>query len=394
MEYFYGLLDLSFLGYLLTTFCMVQFNFMGVTLYLHRDQAHRSVDLHPILRHIFRAWIWMTSGIVTSEWVAIHRKHHAFCEVEGDPHSPRVFGLKRVLLEGSELYRAEAGNPATIEKYSRGCPEDWLERKLYGGHSYLGIVALVVMDLVLFGVPGIIIIAVQLSANPLLAAGAINGLGHALGYRNFETDDASTNLVPWGILVAGEELHNNHHAFPSSARFSMRPWEFDIGWFYLRVLKLFGLAKIRRVAPEIAVENEVKAPDLETLRAVVVSRMHVLRYYSRQVTIPVLKRELAAIGEKALVRKARRLISTQPAMLDGPSQEKLAQLVEHHPTLRTVMEFRAELKSLWEGANVSNERLLAQLKEWCARAEASGIQALEEFAAGLRRYRLADMSAG
>lgn len=389
MQYFYGLLDLSFLGYFLVTLCMVQFSLMGITLYLHRDQAHRSVDLHPLLRHIFRLWIWMTSGAVTREWVAVHRKHHAMCEKEGDPHSPRVFGLKRVLLEGSELYRAEAANTATVEKYGRGCPDDWLENKLYSKYSYLGIVLLVILDLVLFGIPGIIVLSIQLAAMPVLAAGGINGFGHALGYRNFETDDASTNIVPWGVLVGGEELHNNHHAFPSSARFSMRPWEFDIGWFYLRVLSLLRLAKIRRVAPEITVEREVPAPDLETLRAVVVNRMHVLRHYSRQVTLPILKGELAALGEKSLVRKARRLVTTQPAMLDDLSKAKLDELVERHPTLRTVIEFRAELKTLWEGANVSNERLLNELKEWCARAEASGIEALEEFAATLRGYRIA-----
>jgi stearoyl-CoA desaturase (delta-9 desaturase) len=389
VQYFYGLLDLNFLGYFVVTLCMAQFSLMGITLYLHRDQAHRSVDLHPALRHIFRLWIWMTSGAITREWVAVHRKHHAMCEREGDPHSPRVFGLKRVLLEGSELYRAEAGNPATVEKYSRGCPEDWLENQLYSKYSYLGIAMLVVMDLVLFGIPGIIILSIQLATMPVLAAGGINGIGHAWGYRNFETDDASTNIVPWGVLVGGEELHNNHHAFPSSARFSMRPWEFDIGWFYLRVFSLLRLAKIRRVAPEIKVENAVSVPDLETLRAVVVNRMHVLRHYSRQVTLPILKDELTALGEKSLVRKARQLIATQPAMLDDLSREKLAELVERYPTLRTVMEFRAELKTLWEGANVSNERLLNELKEWCARAEASGIEVLEEFAATLRGYRLA-----
>ncbi len=389
MQYFYGLLDLSFLGYFLVTLCMVQFSLMGITLYLHRDQSHRSVDLHPLLRHIFRLWIWMTSGAITKEWVAVHRKHHAMCEMDGDPHSPRVYGLKKVLLEGSELYRAEPANQETVEKYSHGCPQDWLENELYAKHSYLGIVLIVILDLVLFGVPGIIILSIQLATMPVLAAGGINGIGHAMGYRNFETDDASTNIIPWGVFVGGEELHNNHHAFPSSARFSMRRFEFDIGWFYLRVFSLLGLAKIRRVAPEIKVENEVSVPDLETLRAVVVNRMHVLRHYSRQVTLPTLKVELAALGEKSLLRKARRWVATQPAMLDDLSKEKLDELVERYPTLGTVMEFRAELKTLWEGANVSNERLLAELKEWCARAEASGIEALEEFAATLRGYRLA-----
>ena len=389
MDYLYGLLDLSFVGYVVVTLLMVQLAMMSVTLYLHRDQAHRSCDLHPILRHIFRLWIWMTSGIVTREWVAVHRKHHAFCEAEGDPHSPKIFGLKRVLLEGSELYRDEAKIEATREKYGRGSPDDWLERKLYSKHSYLGIAALVLLDLVLFGVPGIIIIAIQLSAMPIFAAGGINGLGHAIGYRNFQTDDASTNLLPWGILVGGEELHNNHHAFPSSAKFSQRPWEFDIGWMYLKVFSFFGLAKIRRVAPKLGYEAADNAPDIETLKAVIVNRMHVLRHYSRQVTLPVLKYEFAEIGDSSLVRKAKKLLAIQPPMLDEHTKLRLAELVARHPRLKTVIEYRNELRELWEGANVSNERLLAQLKEWCARAEASGIEALEEFAETLRGYRLA-----
>ena len=331
----------------------------------------------------------MTSGIVTREWVAVHRKHHAFCEAPGDPHSPRIFGLKRVLLEGSELYRDEAKIDATREKYGHGCPEDWVERNLYARHSYLGIASLVILDLLLFGVPGIIIIAVQLATMPIFSAGGINGLGHAIGYRNFETDDASTNLMPWGIFVGGEELHNNHHAFPSSAKFSSRPWEFDIGWMYLKIFKFFGLAKIRRVAPKLAHQETQLAPNLETLRAVIVNRMHVLRHYSRQVTLPVLKYEFADISDSAVMRRAKKLLAIQPPMLDEHSKQRLAELVDRHPTLHTVLQYRDELRKLWEGANVSNERLLAELKEWCVRAEASGIQALEEFAEALRGYRLA-----
>jgi stearoyl-CoA desaturase (delta-9 desaturase) len=246
MDYLYGLLNLSFTGYVIVTLVMVQITMMGVTLYLHRDQAHRSVDLHPVLRHFFRLWIWMTSGMLTKEWVAVHRKHHALCEVEGDPHSPKVFGLPKVLFEGAELYQIEQKKPETLEKYGRGTPDDWLERNVYHRFVSGGIIAMVLIDLLLFGVPGIIIIAVQMITMPLFAAGVINGLGHHSGYRNFETDDASTNLIPWGVLVGGEELHNNHHAFPSSSKFSIRPWEFDIGWLYLKIFSAFGLAKIRR----------------------------------------------------------------------------------------------------------------------------------------------------
>lgn len=245
-EHYKGLLNLSFWGYVAVALVWVHITMIGVTLYFHRDQAHRSVDLHPAVRHFFRFWLWMNTGAPTKEWVAVHRKHHAFCEREGDPHSPRLFGLKKVLFEGAELYRAEARNPETLEKYGKGTPDDWLERNVYGRFTYTGIALLVVLDLVLFGVPGIILIAVQLSNMPFMAAGVINGLAHAKGYRNFQTDDSSTNLWPIGIIVAGEELHNNHHAFPTSARFSMRPHEIDLGWLHLKVLSWLGLAKIRR----------------------------------------------------------------------------------------------------------------------------------------------------
>lgn len=391
MDYLYGVLDLSFWGYVIAVFLMVQLAMMSVTLYLHRDQAHRAIDLHPILQHIFRLWIWMTSGIVTRQWVAVHRKHHALCEQEGDPHSPKVYGLKKVLLEGSELYRDQARNPETCEKYGRGCPEDWIERHVYSKHHYLGIGMLVVLDLILFGVPGIIIIAIQLSTMPVMAAGVINGLGHAVGYRNFDTDDASTNLVPWGLIVGGEELHNNHHAFPSSAKFSIRPWEFDIGWFYLTIFKFFGLAKIRRVAPRPDIDPAAPAiPDLDNLRAVIINRMHVLRNFSREVTLPELKRELSDIGQSDLLRRMRRMLSFNPTLLDEESRIKLGEQLDRLPTLKTIVEYRDELGKLWQGANVSNERLLAQFKEWCARAEASGIRSLEEFAASLKGYRLAE----
>lgn len=390
-DYLYGLTNLSFWGYVIVTVFMVQLAMMSVTLYLHRDQAHRAVNLHPMLRHLFRFWIWITSGMGTRQWVAVHRKHHAFCETEGDPHSPRIFGLKRVLLEGSELYQVEAANPDTLDKYGRGTPQDWLERNIYERYTYGGIALLVLADLLLFGVPGIIIIAIQLSTMPIFAAGVINGLGHAWGYRNFETEDASTNLSPWGLLIGGEELHNNHHAFPTSAKFSARPWEFDIGWAVLRVCAFLRLAQIRRVAPRLTWTDQAM-PDVETVRALLVTRMHVLRDYSRQVTSPILQRELKQLGDSRLIRQAKRLLRQPPTLLDDASRQRLAELMERCPSLATVVEFRAELRALWEDANRSNDRLVAELREWCARAEASGIRALEEFAHRVRGYRLVDMA--
>ena len=390
--HFYGLANLSFWGYVIVTLLWMHATMMAVTLYYHRDQAHRSVDLHPAVRHLCRFWLWLNTGSSTREWVAVHRKHHALCEREGDPHSPRLFGLKKVLLEGAELYRAEARKRETLDKYAKGTPNDWLENHLYHHPygSYLGIALLVVIDLVLFGVPGIIMVALQLVNMPFLAAGIINGVCHAKGYRNFETDDASTNLWPIGLFVAGEELHNNHHAFPTSARFSMRRNEVDMGWLHLKVLGALGLAKVRRVAnpPQLA-DAAGPSPDLDKLRAIIVNRMHVLRAYTHRVTLPVLKRDLESLGENAnsILRVARRLLSWQPHMLDEGSRRKLAELRDRHPRFQTALQFQKELKSLWEGAHTSNERLLADFREWCARAEQSGIHGLQEFVAYLKSFR-------
>ncbi|HEY8521448.1 MAG TPA: fatty acid desaturase [Gammaproteobacteria bacterium] len=386
--HFYGITNLSFWGYVGVALLWVHITMMCVTLYYHRDQAHRAVDLHPAVRHFCRFWLWLNTGSSTREWVAVHRKHHAFTEREGDPHSPRLFGLKKVLLEGAELYRAEARKPETIEKYAKGTPNDWLENNLYAHPkwSYLGPAILVVIDLVLFGVPGIIMVAWQLVNMPLFAAGVINGLCHAKGYRNFETDDSSTNLWPIGLFVAGEELHNNHHAFPTSARFSMRPHEVDMGWLHLKVLARLGLAKIRRVAtPPALTADETAGSELDKLRAIIVNRMHVLRHYTYNVTLPELRRELGD-NASSMLRAARRMLTWQPHMLDENSRKRLAELIDNHPRFKTVLEFRNELKSLWEGAHTSNERLLQDFRAWCARAEASGIQGLQEFVAYLRSF--------
>jgi stearoyl-CoA desaturase (Delta-9 desaturase) len=386
LDFLYGVLNLSFWGYVLVAFVMVQVTFMGVTLYLHRDATHRSLNLHPALRHFFRFWLWMSSGMITKEWVAVHRKHHARCETEDDPHSPVVFGLKRVLLEGAELYQKTARDPEVQEKFGRGTPDDWLERNLYARHRNFGIIAMVITDLVLFGVPGIIIIAVQMLANPLMAAGVINGIGHYYGYRNFECPDAARNVVPWGLLIAGEELHNNHHAFPSSAKFSIRPWEFDIGWLYIKILSAFRLAEVVRVAPT-PVKAAPKHIDLETVRAVIVNRMHVLRDYTKHVTVPAFHTERRAAG-KALSKRVKRLLVRQPVLLDASARTKLNEVLAHSQTLKTVHEFRERLQVMWNGTNMSNESLVQHLKEWVAQAEASGIKVLQEYAVMMRSYAM------
>lgn len=389
LGFLYGFLDLSFWEYVLVTVIMVQVTVMAVTLYLHRDAAHRSLELHPALRHFFRFWIWMSSAMLTREWVAVHRKHHSFSDLPGDPHSPVVFGIRKVLWQGAELYAEEICKPETLEKYGRGTPDDWVERNVYSRYKNLGILLMVITDLLLFGVPGIIIIAVQMISMPLLAAGVINGLGHHSGYRNFECEDAARNIVPWGILVGGEELHNNHHAFPASAKFSARSWEFDIGWFYIRILESLGLARVHRVAPEPARVTPRRTVDLENLRAVIVNRMHVLRDYSRKVTLPVLRAERARdAGVAYLKRGVRKLLVRHPRLLDEPAARRLKEVLASNPALRTVHEFRERLLQLWSGAHASNERLVAQLREWCAQAEASGIKALQDFALSLRGYAM------
>ena len=390
MEYAYGLLDLNFAGYAITALVLLQLSMMAVTLYLHRDQAHRAINLHPVLRQFFRFWIWCTSGQLTREWVAVHRKHHAYCETVDDPHSPQVYGLKKVLLEGAELYQAEKRNPETLEKFGRGTPDDWIERNIYLRFPNGGIWILVLSCLLLFGAPGVIIIAILLSSMPVFAAGVINGVGHHSGYRNFECDDAATNIVPWGLFIGGEELHNNHHAFPTSAKFSVRKWEFDIGWMYICLLRPLGLVKVNRIAPqpllETAPHNNV---DLDNLRAIMVNRMHVLRDYTRQVTLPVLRKEKAVAAGNDALRRAKRILVRRPKLLDEKSKQRLREVLADNKALDTVHQFRERLAKLWSSSNLSNEQLLEQLKQWCAEAEASGIQVLEDFAARLRSYRLA-----
>jgi stearoyl-CoA desaturase (delta-9 desaturase) len=389
LDFLYGVLQLGPWGYVLSGIVLLQITIMAVTLYLHRDAAHRSLDLHPALRHFFRWWIWLTSGQITREWVAVHRKHHAFSDRPGDPHSPVVFGIRKVLLEGYELYYPESRNQETQAKFGADTVNDWVERNLYSRYRNLGIAFLVVAYLVLFGVPGIILIAVQLAAMPVLAAGIINGLGHHSGYRNYECDNASRNIVPWGVLIGGEELHNNHHAFPTSAKFSTQRWEFDIGWFYIKIFEALRLAHVRRVAPQPVLAAERRKVDLETVRAVITNRMHVLREYKKHVMLPVLKQEWSKrIPSLSPMRAARKLLTRHPALLDGQANKRLAAILAESQILERVHLYRDRLRELWESRQGSNERLIASLKEWCAEAEASGIKALEEFSRRLSSYCL------
>src|SRR5215472_11221539 len=379
----YGLIELPWWGYVLVTFVTIQTMFLGVTLYLHRDQSHGGLILHPALRHLFRFWLWFSSGAVTREWVAVHRKHHACADQPGDPHSPVVFGLKRVLLEGFELYRTASADPATIRNYGRGTPDDWLEPHVYGRQPFAGLVLFVIGHLVLFGVPGIIMIAVHLSAQPFFAGGVINGLGHAVGYRSFEMPSTATNLVPWAVLLGGEELHNNHHAFPRSARFAVQRWEIDIGWLWIRLFSALGLARVRWVAPRPHLESRRREVDADTVSALFTNRMHVLRDYGRRVVLPVCRELARREGQGALPASAPQLLIRHPAVLADEARRKLRELLEKYEVLRRVVEYRESLQQLW---NENPARALTQLREWCHRAEGSGIGALREFAQGLPAY--------
>ncbi|HEX6550901.1 MAG TPA: fatty acid desaturase [Gammaproteobacteria bacterium] len=389
MSFIHGLLDAPLWVSFLVTAVSMHITITGVTLYLHRDQTHRGLDMHPALRHFFRFWLWMTTGMVTREWVAVHRKHHAHCETAADPHSPQIRGLRKVMLEGAELYRAEANNAETVEKYGRGTPDDWIERNVYRRHSRLGIYSMLVIDVLLFGPIGITVWAVQMVTIPFLAAGVVNGVGHYSGYRNFECKDAATNVSPWGFVLCGEELHNNHHAFPSSAKFALRPWEIDLGWWYIRAFEFMGLAKVRRVAPK-PVLHAGQHVDLETVRAVIVNRLHVLRHYSHDVMRPVWEAEKQKAGAagRALLARARRLLVREETLLDESARVRLQKTLAESQALQTVYEFRQRLQALWDNTSLSNEHLLAQFKEWCAQAEATGIARLKDFSASLRRYKL------
>ena len=367
---------------------VTQLTILSVTLYLHRSQAHRGVDFHPLIAHFFRFWAWLTTAMVTRQWVAVHRKHHAKVETIEDPHSPMVFGIKRVFWQGVELYRVAASDKATEEKYGRGTPDDWIERNLYARFPEAGPTLLALVSIALFGFWGLAIWAIQMLWIPFWAAGFVNGLGHWWGYRNFESSDTSTNLSPWGLWIGGEELHNNHHAFPSSAKFALRRFEVDIGWVVIRLLAALHLARVLRVAPSLDVRPNVHLPDSETLRAVLTHRFHALTDYYRQVIVPTLKDEAALASERvrAVPAKLRRALADGGRWLDGEGRQRLQALLERRPTLGTVVEYRARLLAALDQR--MPEQALRNLQQWVDEAEASGIAVLQQYAARLKAYAL------
>jgi len=385
-----GIAQFSTGALIITGLILTQITIAGVTIYLHRHQAHRALDLHPVTSHFFRFWLWVTTGMVTREWVAIHRKHHAKCESPQDPHSPQVLGIRKVLWQGAELYRQESHNRQTLEGYGHHTPDDWLERRLYSRYSWLGVSLMLVLDVVLFGIPGLILWAIQMAWIPFWAAGVINGIGHWWGYRNYETRDASRNISPIGIIIGGEELHANHHAFPASARFSSKWWEFDLGWVWIRLMALLGLARIKKVAPRPVIRPGKVSIDMDTVRAVVLNRMHVMATYAREVIRPVLRQERRHCDGscRRLLRNARGLLTREASLIDELARGRLEQILGQFRNLRIVYQYRQQLQSVWARKATSQEHLLQALQEWCRQAEATGIAALQEFAQRLRGYSL------
>ncbi len=386
-----GLLQFSWGALLLYLLVATQLTIFAVTLYLHRSQAHRGVDFHPVIAHFFRFWTWLTTSMITREWVAIHRKHHAKCETKDDPHSPMHKGIKTVFWRGVELYREARGMREDIEQYGKGAPNDWIERHLYTPHATMGPTILLFVSFALFGFAGIAVWAIQMAWIPFWAAGVVNGLGHWWGYRNFETSDTATNLTPWAVWIGGEELHNNHHAFPSSAKFALRKWELDIGWVTIKLLEKLHLAKVLRVAPSLDVRPNIHVPDSDTMKALLAHRFQAMTDYQRNVLTPALREEARAAGAKLralLPRQLRKGIVDDGRWLKPDARQQLQQWVAQRPRIRTLVEHRARLSALLEARTHNAAESLHNLQAWCHEAEASGIRALQEYSARLKGYSL------
>jgi fatty-acid desaturase len=380
-----GLTHASVGALVVYTLIVTHITIVAVTVYLHRHSAHRAVELHPALRHFFRLWLWLTTGMGTKAWTAIHRKHHAVCETEDDP---QIFGIRKVFWQGAELYRASAKDASLLERFGKGTPDDWIERKLYTPHSALGVTLLAFINIALFGAAGLTIWAVQMLWIPVLAAGVINGIGHWWGYRNFECPDAASNISPWGILIGGEELHNNHHTYPNSAKLSVKPWEFDIGWFWIRLFETLGLAKPLSTGPVVARVPGKQAIDIDTVWAVLNDRFRVMARYAERVVGPHVEAEASRVDQAArgLFKRAKALLTREESLVDDQGRQQISQLVDVSPVLKIVYEKRLELQKVWTKRGGDAEVMLAAFKQWCHEAEATGIQSLRDFVAELKSY--------
>lgn len=383
----HGLWDLTWWQIVLYTLVTTHLTIMGVTIFLHRAQSHRALELGPIPSHFFRFWLWLGTGMVTKEFVAIHRKHHAKVETEEDPHSPQTRGLKKLLLEGTELYRAESKNMETMAKYGYGTPDDWIERNLYTRYSWQGVGLMLILNLALFGAIGLAVWAVQMAWIPVMATGVINGIGHYWGYRNFESADASTNVSIWGIIIGGEELHNNHHTYPTSARFSVKPYEFDIGWMYISLMQKIGWAKVKKTPPKLQLGAIKPVADEKTLEALITNRYEVMAGYAREMR-RVCKAEIDSIkakqGDLSLLKTAKRWLHRDEEKVPAAALPQLAQARAAHPVLDKMVTMREELRQMWLNTSHSREQLATDLQAWCRRAEESGIAQLQQFSMKLR----------
>jgi stearoyl-CoA desaturase (Delta-9 desaturase) len=385
-----GILNLAWWQVLIYTLVLTHITIASVTIYLHRHQAHRAMDLHPAIAHFFRFWLWLTTGQVTKEWVAIHRKHHAKCETQDDPHSPHAHGIETVFWKGAELYRAESKNLETLAKFGHGTPSDWLERHIYSRFSWQGVALMLIIDLALFGALGLTAWAVQMLWIPVTAAGIINGIGHYWGYRNFEAPDASTNITPWGILIGGEELHNNHHTYPTSAKFSVKKYEFDMGWVYISVMQALGLAKVKKTPPKLKRGTFEALATENTLEALIANRYEVMANYAKEMRLAC-KAELAVLKAKradmTTLLAAKRWLHRDADKVPAAALPHINQARAEHPILDKMVAMREELRQLWLNTSMSREHLTAELAAWCHRAEASGIAALQEFSIMLRTVK-------
>ena len=387
MDWWYGLAGPSAPAAVAYTLAVTHVTIVAVTVYLHRHSAHRAVDLHPGLAFFFRLWLWLTTGMITKEWTAVHRKHHATTETEDDPHSPQIHGLREIFWRGTEYYRA-GSTPETLAKYGRGTPEDWWERNVFVAHPYLGIGTMGAVNLALFGSVGILVWAVQMLWIPILAAGVINGVCHHTGYRNFETPDAARNILPWGILIGGEELHNNHHTYPNSAKLSVKPWELDIGWLWIRLFAALGLATPRSTGPVVARQHDKAHIDMDTVWGALNDRFRVMARYAERVVAPLVKQELgrADASARQLLRRARHVLCREEVMVGDRDRRDIKAIVESSPLLKTIYEKRLELNAVWAKRGTGGEDMLKAFRDWCAAAESSGIGALAEFVHELKSY--------
>lgn len=389
-----GLLEASAWGIVAYVLVATHITIVTVTVYLHRYSAHRSIDMHPALRHFFRFWSWFTTGMITRQWTAIHRKHHAATETEEDPHSPKVQGIWQILWKGTEAYREAARDSAILERYGAGCPDDWLERNLYSRHEMLGVGLLAVIDVALFGFIGISVWAVQMLWIPVLGAGVINGVGHYWGYRNFESPDASTNMVPWGILIGGEELHNNHHTYPNSARLSQKWWEFDAGWMWIRLFQAFGLARPLSTGPMAKKAPGKTTLDIDTVWAVLNDRFRLMAKYKNDVVRPLIEQECAKADRatRRLLRAARNALCRHEGLVDESGKRRIDEAVQASHTIGTIYNLRLRLQAIWTQRGGNAEEMLHALTQWCRDAEATGIQALRDFVGELKSYTVPELA--